>query len=106
MVERAYRPARVLGSSGTGKTIVALNRAVHLARTHSDARVLLTTLGAEPVIRILRSPDEDTAAIAEWLKSRGPEGHTPDKMRVFVRSKVQLTEPSRRLKWLGVPRLI
>ena len=44
VVERTYRgPARVSGSAGTGKTIVALHRAVHLARTHSDARVLLTT---------------------------------------------------------------
>lgn len=30
-------------SAGTGKTIVALHRAVHLARTNQDARVLLTT---------------------------------------------------------------
>ena len=36
-------PTRVSGSAGTGKTIVALHRAVHLARTHPDARVLLTT---------------------------------------------------------------
>jgi mRNA-degrading endonuclease RelE of RelBE toxin-antitoxin system len=36
-------PVRVSGSAGTGKTIVALHRAVHLARTHPDARVLLTT---------------------------------------------------------------
>lgn len=36
-------PARVSGSAGTGKTIVALHRAAHLARTHADARVLLTT---------------------------------------------------------------
>ena len=43
-VERAYSgPARVSGSAGTGKTIVALHRATHLARTHGDARVLLTT---------------------------------------------------------------
>ena len=34
---------RVAGSAGTGKTIVALHRAVHLARTNPDARVLLTT---------------------------------------------------------------
>ena len=31
------------GSAGTGKTVVALHRAAHLARTHPDARVLLTT---------------------------------------------------------------
>ena len=43
-VDRDYNgPARVSGSAGTGKTIVALHRAVHLARTHPEARVLLTT---------------------------------------------------------------
>ena len=43
-VERDYTgPARVSGSAGTGKTIVALHRAAHLVRTHPDARVLLTT---------------------------------------------------------------
>ena len=43
-VERDYGgPARVSGSAGTGKTIVALHRAAHLARTKPDARVLLTT---------------------------------------------------------------
>ena len=36
-------PARVSGSAGTGKTIVALHRAVFLARANPDARVLLTT---------------------------------------------------------------
>ena len=44
LVERSYGgPARVSGSAGTGKTIVALHRAVFLARKHGDARVLLTT---------------------------------------------------------------
>ena len=44
IVEREYTgPAKVSGSAGTGKTIVALHRAVHLARTNPDARVLLTT---------------------------------------------------------------
>lgn len=43
-VEREYNgPARISGSAGTGKTIVALHRATFLARTHPDARVLLTT---------------------------------------------------------------
>ncbi len=43
-VERAYSgPARVSGSAGTGKTVVALHRAVHLARRNPAARVLLTT---------------------------------------------------------------
>ena len=44
LVERDYNgPARVSGSAGTGKTIVALHRAVHLARRYPDARVLLAT---------------------------------------------------------------
>ena len=44
LVERNYTgAARVAGSAGTGKTVVALHRAVHLARTYPDARVLLTT---------------------------------------------------------------
>ena len=39
-------PARVSGSAGTGKTIVALHRAVTLAREHTDARVWLTTFSS------------------------------------------------------------
>lgn len=43
-VERDYSgPARVSGSAGTGKTIVALHRAAYLARANPDARVLLAT---------------------------------------------------------------
>ena len=44
LVEKDYSgPARVAGSAGTGKTIVALHRAVYLAKTNPDARILLTT---------------------------------------------------------------
>ena len=44
VVEREFNgPARVAGSAGTGKTIVALHRAVHLARKHPQAKVLITT---------------------------------------------------------------
>lgn len=43
-VERDYTgPARISGSAGTGKTIVALHRAVHLARQYQDSRILLAT---------------------------------------------------------------
>lgn len=43
-IERDYTgPARVSGSAGTGKTIVALHRAVFLARANPDSRVVLTT---------------------------------------------------------------
>lgn len=44
LVQRRFGgPARVSGSAGTGKTIVALHRAAYLARANPDARVLLTT---------------------------------------------------------------
>ena len=46
--------------------------------------------GAESVIHILPSHDAETAAIAEWLKSRGQEGYAPHEMGVFVRSKAEL----------------
>lgn len=36
-------PARVAGSAGTGKSVVALHRAAHLARRDGDARLLVTT---------------------------------------------------------------
>lgn len=36
-------PARVSGSAGTGKTVVALHRAVYLAKTNPHSRVLLAT---------------------------------------------------------------
>ena len=44
LIERDYSgPARIAGSAGTGKTIVALHRAVFLARRHPNANILLTT---------------------------------------------------------------
>lgn len=46
-------PARVAGSAGTGKTVVALHRAVHLARAHRDARVLLATF-SDTLAEVLR----------------------------------------------------
>ena len=64
-VERDYTgPARVSGSAGTGKTIVALHRAAHLARTQPDARVLLTTFS-------------DTLAHALQVKLRRLLGNEP-----------------------------
>jgi len=54
-VERTYSgPARVSGSAGTGKTIVALHRAVFLARQHPKSRVLLTTF-SETLANALRT---------------------------------------------------
>ena len=47
-------PARVSGSAGAGKTVVALHRAVQLARRNEHARVLLTTF-SEPLAALLHS---------------------------------------------------
>ena len=51
-VEQVYRgPARVLGDAGTGKAVVAMHRARHLARGLSgEDRVLLTTLADDSQI--------------------------------------------------------
>jgi superfamily I DNA/RNA helicase len=47
-------PARVAGSAGTGKTVVALHRAVHLARRLPESRILLATF-SEPLAHALRA---------------------------------------------------
>ncbi|CAN5787685.1 3'-5' exonuclease [soil metagenome] len=86
-VERDYSgPARVSGSAGTGKTIVALHRAVHLARTHPDARVLLTTFSPAlaSALRVkLRRLISSVPQIAERL-----EVHALDEiaLRLYERS--------------------
>jgi len=55
VVERDYSgPARVSGSAGTGKTVVALHRVAHLARQNPGARILLTTF-SEPLALMLRA---------------------------------------------------
>lgn len=44
LTDRSFAgPARVAGSAGTGKTIVAIHRAVRLARENADARILLAS---------------------------------------------------------------
>ena len=67
VAERSYNgPARTSGSAGTGKTVVALHRAARLARTASNARILLTTFSqplANALARkliILLGPDTHT----------------------------------------------
>jgi len=94
LVERRYGgPARVSGSAGTGKTVVALHRAVFLARKHSDARVLLTTFS-------------DTLADALRWKLRMLVGNEP---RVFERIEVySVNDVGRRLHatCISDPRLV
>ena len=55
IVETDYGgPFRVAGAAGTGKTIVAIHRAVFLARTNPDARILLTTI-SDTLADVLRT---------------------------------------------------
>lgn len=71
-VEDHYNgPARVSGSAGTGKTIVALHRAVFLARKYPDSRVLLTTFSqplASALHQKLRLLISGTPRLAERLE--------------------------------------
>lgn len=65
LVERDYfGPARVSGSAGTGKTVVALHRAAVLVRANPEARVLLTTF-SDTLANALQ-------AKLKWLLSNEP----------------------------------
>lgn len=72
VVEKDFNgPARVAGSAGTGKTIVALHRAVHLARKNPEARVLLTTFSdtlANSLKNKLRRLTSDDPRLSERLE--------------------------------------
>lgn len=63
LVEREWAgPVRVSGSAGTGKTIVALHRAAYLARTQTDAHILLTTFSKPLAAALSRKRDVLTEA--------------------------------------------
>ena len=105
LVESSFTgPARISGSAGTGKTIVALHRAVFLARQRPEARVLLTTfsealanalrtklqrlIGTEP--RLTERIDvEALDTVADRLYSRmvgPPQIATPETVREMIRA--------------------
>lgn len=71
-VEREYNgPARVSGSAGTGKTVVALHRAVCLARSNPQSRVLLATFSdalANSLRRQLAILISSEPRVGEWLE--------------------------------------
>lgn len=71
LVERNFTgPARVSGSAGTGKSIVALHRAVHLAQHDDEARVLLGTFSVPLVAHLktkLRLLVRDRPRLAERI---------------------------------------
>jgi superfamily I DNA/RNA helicase len=58
VVERSFNgPARVTGSAGTGKSVVALHRAAWLARQNPKARILLTTFSKTLATRLAQNAD-------------------------------------------------
>lgn len=72
LVERSFNgPARVSGSAGTGKSVVALHRAVHLVRRDDEARILLATF-SDPLAGYLRDKlrllVKDRPRIAERIR--------------------------------------
>jgi len=69
-VERNYGgPARVSGGAGTGKTIVALHRAVFLARKFPSANILLTTY-SRPLVDSLESGLNELAGATGDVRRR------------------------------------
>jgi hypothetical protein len=70
LVERSFSgPVRVSGSAGTGKTVVALHRAVHLARSNPEASILLTTF-SNPLANALRQRVEHLVGNETQIASR------------------------------------
>jgi mRNA-degrading endonuclease RelE of RelBE toxin-antitoxin system len=87
LVERDYSgPARVSGTAGTGKTIVALHRAVFLARKYPDARILLVTF-SEALASTLRLKLRRLISSQPSLGERiDVEAMLPLGMRLFERN--------------------
>jgi superfamily I DNA/RNA helicase len=92
VVERSFNgPARVTGSAGTGKSVVALHRAAWLARQNTKARILLTTFSRTLATRLAQNADILLGKSAErtqievehlhkiarnlWVKKRGCTFH-------------------------------
>jgi hypothetical protein len=78
-VNRSFKgPARVTGSAGTGKTVVALHRAVRMAAQGPHARVLLTTFSdplASALERRLKILVGDNGIVVPRLGRKSRMGH-------------------------------
>ena len=65
-VERNFNgPARVSGSAGTGKSVVAMHRAAYLARLSTGGRLLLTTFSKTLASRLSDGMDKLLGAASE-----------------------------------------
>jgi hypothetical protein len=120
-------PARVSGSAGTGKTVVALHRAANILRQHPQARLLLTTFSLplanalEGKLRILAGEDGGVVHSVTVLPFKGvahelftlafghhPRASTEDQIRAALKtaaSEASLTSFTPRFlasEWLNV----
>lgn len=128
VVEQSFNgPARVSGSAGTGKTVVALHRAASILRHHTQARLLLTTFSLplanalEGKLRILTGEDKGIVPRVTVLPFKGvaselftlafghhPRAATEDQIRGALRtaaSEASLTSFTPRFlasEWLNV----
>src|SRR5579872_3440943 len=101
-------PARVSGSAGTGKTVVALHRAANILRQHPQARLLLTTFSLplanalEGKLRILTGDDKGIVPRVTVLPFKGvanelftlavghhPRAATEDQIRGALRTAAE-----------------
>ena len=78
VVEQSFSgPARISGSAGTGKTVVALHRAANILRLHREARLLLTTFSLplanaiDGKLRILTGEDKSIVPRVTVLPFKG-----------------------------------
>jgi len=111
-ITRSYGgPARVAGSAGTGKTVVALHRAAQLAKANTDSKVLLTTfsialarslrrkldclIGNEPTVQnriAVRAIDE--VGIEQYEAAFGtPKVLTPKMLRTLLKTASDAAMP-------------
>ncbi len=109
-VTRSYAgPARVAGSAGTGKTVVALHRAAHLAAENPDAKVLLTTFSItlarnlrQKLTRLIGDKPKNEIAVRainevglELYESAFGKPHvpTPSMLRALLKTASESVEP-------------
>lgn len=128
IVEKTYNgPAKVTGSAGTGKSVVALHRAAWLARKNPGAHVLLTTfsrtlasrLSKNADILLGKSPERKRIEIEHlhklardlWVKKNGRQFQAVtvkrltvllESVREPVEGAAQFSLPFLRSEWEGV----
>jgi mRNA-degrading endonuclease RelE of RelBE toxin-antitoxin system len=128
VVEQSFNgPARVSGSAGTGKTVVALHRAANILKREPQARLLLTTFSLplanalEGKLRILTGEDKSIVPRVTVLPFKGaahelftlafghhPRAATEDQIRGALKtaaSEASLTSFTPRFlasEWLNV----